>query len=164
MTLCPQLRRLSAEHARWLAALASPADADGGGARLLVLWDAEIQPHCRAEEEVLLPELARRLSEADAVVVFTIGDHLVLRRLARDLRNATGRAAVEAAAALAGKLAEHLRFEERTLLPALQETLGCDLLGALQDELVEAGSRRSHSPADGPPVTHESSRTKGTKP
>jgi Hemerythrin HHE cation binding domain len=141
--LCPQLRRLSAEHARWLAELALPAGADGGGARLLALWDAEIQPHCRAEEEVLLPDLARRLSEADAVVVFTLGDHLVLRRLVRDLRSTSGPDAAVAAAALAGKLAEHFHFEERTLFPALQETLGCDRLGELQGELTVAASSRS---------------------
>jgi hemerythrin-like domain-containing protein len=164
VTLCPPLRRLSADHARWLAALATPAGADGGGARLLALWDAEIQPHCRAEEEVLLPELARRLSEADAVVVFTNGDHLVLRRLVRDLRGATGPDAAAAAAALTRKLAEHFQFEERTLLPALQETLGCDLLAALQGELGGAGSCRSLRPADGPPATHAARRTKGTKP
>jgi len=164
VSLCPQLRRLSADHARWLAALALPAAADGGGARLLALWDAEIQPHCRAEEEVLLPELARRLSEADAVIVFTSGDHLVLRRLVRDLRNASGPAVAVAATALAKKLAEHLHFEERTLLPALQETLGCDRLGQLQDELSQAGSSRSPRPVDRPPATHAASRTKGTKP
>lgn len=163
MSLCPQLRRLSADHARWLGELARSANAHGSGARLLALWDAEIQPHCRAEEEVLLPELARRLSEADAVIVFTSGEHMVLRRLVRDLRNATGPAAAVAAAALAGKLAEHLHFEERTLLPALQETLGCDRLGELQGELTEAGSSRRPRPADRPPVTQVASRTKGTK-
>jgi len=162
MTLCPPLRRLSADHARWLAELARPAGAEGGGGRLLALWDAEIQPHCRAEEEVLLPELARRLSEADAVIVFTSGDHLVLRQLVRDLRAATGPAAKVAAAALAGRLVEHLQFEERTLLPALQQTLGCDRLAALQPELGAAGSSRTSRPADEPPVTHAASRTKGT--
>jgi hypothetical protein len=164
MSLCPALRRLSADHARWLAALARPASADGGGARLLALWDAEIQPHCRAEEEVLLPELARRLSEADAVVVFTLGDHLVLRRLARDLRNASGPAVAGAVLALAGRLAEHLDFEERTLLPALQETLGSDRLGELQLEFGEAEGSRSPRPADGPPVAHVARSLKGTKP
>jgi hemerythrin-like domain-containing protein len=164
MSLCPPLRRLSADHARWLAALARPTGADGGAARLLALWEAEIQPHCRAEEEVLLPELARRLSEADAVIVFTSGDHLVLRGLVRELRNATGPAAATAAAALAEKLAEHLAFEERTLLPSLQQALGCERLAELQDELHEAGSSRSPRPADGPPVNHATGRTKGTKP
>jgi hemerythrin-like domain-containing protein len=163
MSLCPQLRRFSADHTRWLAALARPASADGGGGRLLALWDEEIQAHCRAEEEVLLPELAGRLSEADAVIVFTSGDHLVLRRLVRDLRNASGPAFVVAAAALAGKLAEHIHFEERTLLPALQQTLGCDRLAELQGELGEAGSSRNPRPADRPPVTNAARRTKGTK-
>jgi hemerythrin HHE cation binding domain-containing protein len=164
VSLCPPLRSLSADHARWLAALARPTGADGGGARLVALWDAEIQPHCRAEEEVLLPELGRRLSEADAVIVFTLGDHLVLRRLVRDLRSATGPAAALAATALAARLAEHFHFEERTLLPALQETLGCDFLCELQGELNEAGSSQTPRPADRPPVTHVASRTKGTKP
>jgi hypothetical protein len=145
VSLCPQLRRLSADHARWLAELDRPAGADGAGGRLLALWDAEIQPHCRAEEEVLLPDLARRLSEADAVVVFTLGDHLVLRRLVRDLRSATGPSAAVAAAAVAGKLAEHVRFEERTLLPALQETLGCGRLAELLGELSQAGHSESQS-------------------
>ncbi len=163
MSLCPPLRRLSADHARWLSALARPADVEGGGPRLLALWDAEILPHCRAEEDVLLPELARRLSEADAVVVFTMGDHLVLRRLVRDLRSATGAAAALAAAALSGKLAEHFQFEERTLLPALQQALGCDRLAELQGELTGAGRGRSLRPADGPPATHVAGRTKGTK-
>ena len=110
---------------------------------------------------MLLPELARRLSEADAVIVFTSGDHLVLRRLVRDLRNATGPAAAVAAAALAGKLAEHFQFEERTLLPALQETLGCDLLGELQGELTEAASRRSPRPAEGRSVRPRSTQDEG---
>ena len=164
MSLCPQLRRLSADHARWLKELARPASGDGGGVRLLALWDTEIQPHCRAEEEVLLPELARRLSEADAVIVFTSGDHLVLRHLVRDLRTATGPTAAVAATALAGKLAEHFHFEERTLFPSLQETLGCNLLDELQGELSKAGSSRTSRPADGPPIIHAASRTKGTKP
>jgi hypothetical protein len=164
VSLCPQLRRLSADHARWLEELARPTGADGGGARLLALWDAEIQPRCRAEEEVLLPELARQLSEADAVVVFTLGDHLVLRHLVRALRNASGPAVAAATAAFAGKLAEHLDFEERTLLPALQQTLGCDRLAELQGELTEAARSRTPRPAGGPPVIHAASRKKGTKP
>jgi hypothetical protein len=48
MNSCPPLRRLSADHARWLAAMARPASADVGGARLLALWDVEILPHRRA--------------------------------------------------------------------------------------------------------------------
>ncbi len=138
MNLCSPLRRLQAEHARWLARAgrrAEEREADHA-VRLLALWDGEILPHCRAEEEVLLPELARRLSEADAVVVFTLADHVALRRLARELRASEGTARAAAAAALARRLEEHAAFEERTLLPAAQETLGCDRLAALATELA----------------------------
>ncbi len=132
MNLCPELRRLQAEHARWLAELGRKPE-ESRAARLLALWNDEIGPHCRREEEVLLPELAGRVSEADAVIVFTLGDHVELRRLARGLRAApTDR---EAAEELGRKLVEHLAFEEQTLFPALQEKLGCDRLAALAGEL-----------------------------
>ncbi len=161
MTLCPQLRRLSAEHARWLAEIERRAAEDPAsrGARLLALWDAEILPHCRVEEDVLLPELAKRLSEADATVVFTLGDHVVLRRLARELRASDGPARATALAELERKLADHAAFEERTLFPALQETLGCDRLAALAPELKK--QERKH-PVEGPPANESSKR--GTRP
>ncbi len=137
MNLCPQLRRLSAENARWLAKAARRAREEEAGlaARLLLLWDTEILPHVRIAEEVLLPELARRLSEADALIVFTLADHVLLRRLARELREASGRAQAVASAALVQKLQEHVAFEERTLFPAIQEELGCGRLAALASEL-----------------------------
>ena len=126
MTLCPQLRRLSAEHARCLADIAgwASAGAEERCSRLLSLWDQEVLPHCQAEEDVLLPELAARLSEADAVVLFTLGDHLALRHLARQLREASGTERIAALEAMERRLTEHVRFEERTLFPAIQEVLG----------------------------------------
>ncbi|BDG10779.1 hemerythrin domain-containing protein [Anaeromyxobacter paludicola] len=140
MTLCPPLRRLSAEHARWLAEVAGWASAgqEDRTSRLLALWDLEVLPHCRAEEEVLLPELAGRLSEADAAIVFTLSDHVALRRLARELREARGAARAEALAAMERKLVEHARFEEATLFPAVQEALGCDRIAGLAPDLAAA--------------------------
>ncbi len=147
MTLCPQLRRLSGDHQRWLSELGGRQGAEEAEVGdLLALWDREILPHCRAEEEVLLPELARRLSEADALVVFTLGDHLLLRGLARDLRRSAGPRRPATEAAFRRKLEEHVAFEERTLLPALQETLGCGCLAELEGEL--AGARRRPPPSD----------------
>jgi iron-sulfur cluster repair protein YtfE (RIC family) len=162
MTLCPQLRRLSAEHARWLAAIERRAEEDPASraTRLLALWDAEILPHCRVEEDVLIPELAKTLSEADATVVFTLGDHVVLRRLAREVRASDGQARDAALAELERKLSEHTAFEERTLFPSLQETLGCGHLAALATEITK--QERKH-PVDGSPATKEASR-KGTRP
>ncbi len=162
MNLCPELRCLSAEHARWLAEIEREAPEGGPdrAARLLALWDAEILPHCRAEEDVLIPELARRLSEADATVVFTLGDHVVLRRLARELRAADGAARAATIAALERKLVEHARFEERTLFPALQDALGCSRLAALAREITKQEPRH---PVDGPPATNAPGK-KGTRP
>ena len=163
MNLCPELRRFQAEHARWLAELAGwgPGTEAGDAARLLALWEDEILPRCRRVEDVLLPELARRIPEADAVIVFTLGDHVVLRGLVRELRGAPEPGCREVAARLGRKLLEHLAFEERTLFPAVQETLGCDRLAALGSEL---SIRERNRPADGPPTTHEARRKKGKKP
>ncbi len=164
MNLCPQLRRLSADHARWLAAVERRAGEDEAGraARLLALWEAEILPHCRGEEDVLLPELARRIPEADAVIVFTLGDHVALRRLVRDLRAAAAPDYREAADGFARKLAEHVAFEERTLFPALQETLGCDRVAALATEMGGGEGNRRVRPAGGPPAADGNER-KGRK-
>ncbi len=164
MTLCPQLRRLSAEHARWLADLASWASAgpEDRTSRLLALWDLEVLPHCRAEEEVLLPELARRLSEADAAIVFTLSDHVALRRLARELREARGEARAPALTALEKKLEEHARFEELTLFPAVQEALGCERIAGLAPDLAAAAGSRPRPMSS---AAHALPRgMKGTKP
>jgi iron-sulfur cluster repair protein YtfE (RIC family) len=145
MNLCPELRRLSSEHARWVAATRRRAK-EGEAAhasRLLALWESEILPHCRGEEDVLLPELTRQVSEADALVVFTLGDHVVLRRLVRELREAGEAARGAAAERLVRRLEEHVAFEERTLFPALQDTLGCTRLAALAREIARS------QPADG---------------
>lgn len=135
MNLCPELRRLQAEHARWIEALEPSGDGEGGAARLLALWRTEILPHCRREEEVLIPELARRVPEADAVILMSLADHVGLRRLARELEGAAGPDAGAVAARLRARLGEHLAFEERTLFPTAQEQLGTDRLAALGAEL-----------------------------
>lgn len=135
MNLCPELRRLQAEHARWLQELERRAEGEGVAARLLTLWKTEIQPHCRREEEVLIPELARQVPEADAVIMMSLADHVGLRRLARELEHAAGSDAAAVAARLLTRLGEHLAFEERTLFTAAQEQLGTDRLAALGAEL-----------------------------
>lgn len=165
MKACPELRRLSAEHDRWLAELArlGREGAARRASRLLDLWDREVFPHCRSEEDVLLPELAGEVSEADALVVFTLGDHVALRRLARELRAAQGPARSAAAAALARKLEEHVAFEERTLFPALRDALGRARLAGLAGEIAGAARHRNLRPADGPPASN-SARKEGKQP
>lgn len=164
MTLCPELRRLSAEHGRWLAEIARRAAGDEAerAAWLLAVWDAEVLPHCRAEEEVLLPEVARRLSETDAAVVFTLSDHVALRGLARALRDAARAERPRALAALERKLAEHFEFEERTVFPAVQQTLGCDRLASLAGEI--AGGHAGEAARDAGEAPTPRSATAGRSP
>jgi iron-sulfur cluster repair protein YtfE (RIC family) len=136
--LCPQLQRLQAEHRAFVAQCGrqgSERDA-AWTARLLALWDTEIVPHLRVEEEVLLPELSRRIPESDASLVFTLGDHVVLRRLARELRSAWPGEQAALLLEFAARLAEHAAFEERTLFPILQENLGTARLAAFASELA----------------------------
>jgi iron-sulfur cluster repair protein YtfE (RIC family) len=150
VALCPQLRRLEAEHHRWLAQCGrrgGEPDAEWT-ARLLALWDAELAAHLRVEEEVLLPELSRRIPESDAVLVFTLGDHVALRRMARALRTAWPGEQAALLLEFTARLAEHTAFEEQTLFPILQENLGTARLAGIGSELVtgqpvEKGPRRS---------------------
>jgi hypothetical protein len=170
--LCPQLGRLAVDHPRWLARIERRSGEDEAryAARILALWEEEVLPRCRVEEEVLLPELTRQLSASDAVVVFAMGDHLVLRQLVREARAAEGPAQSQALEALASRLAEHLRFEDRILFPQLQATLGCLRLSALAGEMGRAadpsqgaghsGLERRRSPRR-PTVTMGASPGKG---
>jgi iron-sulfur cluster repair protein YtfE (RIC family) len=152
--LCPQLRRLQAEHQRWLLQSGRRAVPGGQGgretdaawaARLLALFDGEIVAHLRSEEEVLLPELSRRIPESDAVLVFTLGDHVVLRRLARALREAAPDALGALLLQFTGKLAEHAAFEEETLFPILQTEVGTARLAGVEGELAAQPPRRRSS-------------------
>ena len=143
MALCLQLRRLQAEHQRWLAQSGrrrSEPDA-AWTARVLALWETEIVAHLRVEEEVLLPELSRRIPESDAVLVFTLGDHVVLRRMARELRSAWPGEQATLLLEFTARLAEHAAFEERTLFPILQEHLGTAGLARFESELVSERAR-----------------------
>lgn len=135
------LQRLADDHRRWLRAArrleeetaqgSAPAQA---AARFLALWESDVLPRWRWEEEVLVPELAGRVGEADALVVFALGDHCAMRRLARELRDSP-----EAGIELARRLAEHVAFEERTLFPALEATLGAARVAELLQERPRGG-------------------------
>ncbi len=107
-------------------------------------------------------ELARRIPEADAVIVFTLGDHVALRRLVRELRGSAGPGRGGVADGLARKLAEHVAFEERTLFPALQETLGCGRVAELASEMTRGQGSPRVRPAGGPPAADGNER-KGRK-
>jgi len=102
-------------------------------AGFLEAWRREILPHFRAEEEVLLPDFARAVAPDHPLIVRTLTEHVALRRAVRDLERARGEQRT-GAALISQILHDHIRFEERLLFPAIENTLA-------GEELEELGRR-----------------------
>jgi hemerythrin-like domain-containing protein len=86
-------------------------------------WRQEIEPHFRAEETILFPP-AKNLDVCRSEMEKVLEEHRRLRELAsligRAEALATRRAHLREFAEL---LIQHIRFEERTLFPALEKAL-----------------------------------------
>jgi hemerythrin-like domain-containing protein len=124
-----RLHGLSSEHhqalvlARRLAAQVASGTAGPDVALALAeRFDAELEPHFRVEEALLLPAL--RAAGQETLAARTESDHARLRALVADAR--AGR--LDALGPFAESLAEHVRFEERALFPACEATLGTGVL------------------------------------
>lgn len=132
----PRLRGLSSDHHRALVlarrlARAGAAWARDDGLALGAQFDAELEPHFRVEEEVLLPAL--RSAGASALVERTLADHAAMRASVSVARAGDG----AAARALGAQLLAHVRFEERELFPACEAMLGEGIL----DDVVRRSAR-----------------------
>jgi hemerythrin-like domain-containing protein len=120
----PRLHGLSSDHHHALAlarevrlALASGAADDRLAREVAARFDAELEPHFRVEEQVLLPAL-RAAGEA-ALVERTLEDHAFLRE--RAAYAAEGWA--DRLGSLADRLVRHVRFEEGELFPRCETAL-----------------------------------------
>lgn len=140
------LRPLSEQHHHGLVAARRLRLAAAGGGTValeaavtafLAAWAAEIRPHFRAEEAVLLPELARRLGPGDPLILRTLREHGALRRDAAELAAARGESRRELAAGIAAALHDHIRFEERELFPVVETALEGELLARLGKALED---------------------------
>ena len=142
-----ELRGLSEQHHHGLVAARGLRLAAEGKrplpdavAAFLVEWEREIQPHFRAEEEVLLPEFARFVAADHPLIARTCAEHVALRRAVRALTHAAGEAQRHLAAEIGRSLDDHIRFEERVLFPAIEEALQGPALVELGEELPRQGS------------------------
>jgi hypothetical protein len=90
--------------------------------RLGVQFDEEIQPHLALEESILFVEL-RRLGEG-AMVDRALADHTFLREHVSAARAGDP----IAVSAFAKRLGEHVRFEERELLPRCEALFSMEVL------------------------------------
>ena len=137
-----ELRDLSEDHHHGLVVARRLRQAERGDiplaeavAEFLLAWSAEIQPHFRNEEGVLLPALAEAVQVDDPLIVRTLTEHVALRRAVRAMERSP-----DEARALAGEIGraldDHIRFEERVLFPAVEAALEGPRLAELGRELA----------------------------
>lgn len=134
MKRCPELQDLSREHHTALrlslhlkraVAGGDEAAIDAGCAHTREIFDSELMPHFREEEQCLLPAL--EAAGGSAVVARTLIEHRALQRLVREMEIPDP----EVLQRFAELLAEHVRFEEHDLFPAAEELLGRETLSRL---------------------------------
>ena len=149
MKRSPELRDLSEQHHYALVAarrlrLAAEGRGELSGAlrEFLHVWEAEIQPHFRSEEAVLLPVFAEAVGDDAPLIVRTMVEHVRLRRLVRALSGAGESALAERAEEVARALHDHVRFEERELFPAIEAACAGEALKQLGEELQSPSGPR----------------------
>lgn len=147
----PALHDLSRDHHGLLVACRAAAWALAGDLRgpglerarrdLLACAAAELAPHLAEEEALLLPRLRRLGLHEEAGRL--LGDHNSLRAEFEALEGDASPALLES---VAGRLRDHVRFEERVVFPRLQtalpeaelEAVGLESLARRQESRPEA--------------------------
>jgi quercetin dioxygenase-like cupin family protein/hemerythrin-like domain-containing protein len=113
------------------AAETDPAERREAAAAFLGFFARDTRTHFREEEERFFPLLVGAGEPVIALLARALLEHQRLHALAASLE--AGLAAGDAPAAtmreLAGTLEEHVRFEERTLFPLIEETASDEMLG-----------------------------------
>jgi hemerythrin-like domain-containing protein len=133
------LQPLSRDHLKALLAakaLREAADADAARAAFLEFWRDHGAHHFRVEEEVLLPQWALYAEVDRPAVERMLEEHLRIRRAA--LRLEGGGRSLEELRALGDLLHDHVRFEERTLFPVIEDSLSAEQLARLLPAVLAA--------------------------
>lgn len=135
------LQPLSRDHLQALLAakaLREATDADAARAAFLDFWHDHGAHHFRVEEEVLLPWWARYAPVERELVNRMLEEHLEIRRQA--LRLDDDGLPLEELRELGRLLHDHVRFEERQLFPAIEDSLDAEQLAKLVPAVAEAES------------------------
>lgn len=98
----------------------------------LGVWDQEINPHFRREEEILLPVFARTDHYWAEGIQEMLRQHVELRRNVWLLREDPGPAIIQHTGDL---LQEHIRLEERDVFPLIQKEADEPLLARIGELL-----------------------------
>lgn len=127
MKRSPALQALSREHhtalvlAKACASAAESEDAERIAAacvKVEQVFEADLQPHFKLEEESLLPRM--QAAGASALIERTLQEHRDLRTMAREIGHRCDASALLAFSTL---LASHVRFEERELFATAERLL-----------------------------------------
>jgi hemerythrin-like domain-containing protein len=94
-------------------------------ARVVELFEREIEPHFLVEDEVLLPAL--REAGATALVTRTEEDHAFLRTAIAQMKAGKGDRAV--LGDFSRRMFDHVRFEEAELFPRCEASFSDEVLG-----------------------------------
>lgn len=111
------------------------ADLAAWQAEIAQIFQSEIRIHFAAEEQVLFPA-ARKYAELVPLVEELLSDHAWLR--AQFGRATTDTMAPEDIQALAARLSEHIRKEERLLFQHLQERMSIEEMASIGRALDQA--------------------------
>lgn len=115
--------------------------ADEFMARLVKTFADELEPHFQAEEVTLLPALQD--AGEGALVERTLAEHVELRGLIERIRQRD----LASLRRFGIALAAHVRFEERELFPAAENTLPPETLSAIEAKLHHPNPNQHHQGA-----------------
>jgi hemerythrin-like domain-containing protein len=107
----------------------------------LGLYATELDSHFRAEEEILFPQMRRRLPESRQLIDELVRDHQRIRRAVPQLEaeNGLGKLIFE----LGDLLERHIRREERELFPLFEQHAGEVDAGKIGAEINDILSTRA---------------------
>lgn len=103
------------------------------GAEAQAAYDRDLEPHFALEEELILPPLAR--SGEGAIVRRVLEEHEMMRALLVGARRGEN----DALLAFSHLLTEHVRFEERVVLPLAERVVPASVLDEVQRRLHRFG-------------------------
>lgn len=112
-----------------------PATAEAAREAFLAYWDQEGAEHFREEEEILLPAYGRHANPHDPLIARILCEHVLIRALAADVSEPSPRSST--LRELGVTLADHVRLEERSLFPLIEETVPPAALERLAAQLTK---------------------------
>jgi hypothetical protein len=114
----------------------TPFTAEPARDAFLRYWRDEGGQHFREEEEILLPAYGRHANPHHPLIVRVLCEHVAIRALAAIVGEPAPPIAILQDLGLA--LSDHVRLEERSLLPLIEQTVPAAQLERLASELSQS--------------------------